>query len=124
MSGIDIINNLYFIFSIVPRKEIQGFINFDREINAMSPTYTEILMLCIKQTNVRGQNIDKLALRIYRIVRAVFFSKDKLGQVQFYKKLFLIADINMEIILKSFSSHFRMQMYNLRKPKDLPKKSK
>lgn len=52
--------------------EIQGLINFGNEINAMTPTYTANLSLCIGDTNIKAQKIDELTLVIDRMVIARF----------------------------------------------------
>ena len=50
-------------------------------------------------TNVGTQKIDKSSLAIYAIVIAAFKVVDKLGCSWFFQETFLLADINIEVVL-------------------------
>lgn len=54
----------------------------------------------MKEKNVEPHKIDKLPSKIYSIVSADFSFGDKLRQIQFFKKICLIANISMEVILE------------------------
>lgn len=68
----------------------------------MLPTYTGSLGLYIKKTNVEAQKIDESNLKMHKMDLVIFSLKNKLGQVQFFKKTFLVADISLEVILEMF----------------------
>ena len=56
----------------------------------------------IQKTSVKAQKIDDSILNTFEIVIADFQMKDKANKPRFFQKLFLIIDINFEMILKIF----------------------
>ena len=53
-------------------KNILALLNFESEINAMTPIYTAQLGLKVQKTNVSAQKIDGSLLKTYAIVIAIF----------------------------------------------------
>ena len=53
-------------------KDILALINFDSEVNAMTPIYTAKLGLKIQKNNVSASKIDSFLLKTYDIVIATF----------------------------------------------------
>lgn len=66
----------------------------------MTPTYVAWLGLEVRFTNVDIQKIDGLALKTYKKVIAGLLVYNKLGRIQFFEKTFLLADINIEVVLE------------------------
>ena len=57
------------------------------------------LGLKVRVTDVGAQKIDVFSLAIYGMIIAAFRILDKLGCFRFFQKTFLLADINMEVVL-------------------------
>ena len=70
------------------------------EVNAIHPTFTREIELPIKPTDVRAQKINGTTLDTYEMVVVAFSVKNKANQVKFFKKTFLVANINPEIVLE------------------------
>ena len=84
------------------KKEVQALINSDSEVNAMTPAYASRLSLWVYHTNIGAQKIDGFTLETFGMVLVSFQVEDKLGKAQFFQETFLLADINVEIVLADF----------------------
>lgn len=90
----------YICYPVLFKQElVQAFINSNSEINAITPVYVKKLGLWIRKTDVSIQKIDGITLVTYDMVIANFSLKDKYGQNRFFEKIFLMADISMEVVL-------------------------
>lgn len=56
--------------------------------------------LKVQDINIRASKIDDSTLQISRIVLASFQLENKLRKAQFFRKPFLLADINIQVILE------------------------
>ena len=65
----------------------------------MTPTYTAKLGLTLNPTNVSVQKINRLVLKTYKMTTARFLVIDKLGQIKFFEKTFLLANTSIEVVL-------------------------
>ena len=65
----------------------------------MTPAYTLKLGLKIYPTNIGAQKIDGFTLETFEMILASFQVENKLGRARIFQKTFLIADINIEIVL-------------------------
>ena len=65
----------------------------------MTPTYASRLGLWARHTNVGLQKIDGSTLRTFRMVLADFQVEDKLRKARFFQETFLLADINVEVVV-------------------------
>ena len=65
----------------------------------MTLAYASKLGLKVHPTNVKAQKIDGSTLKTFGIVLASFQVKDKLGRARFFQKTFLLADINVKVVL-------------------------
>ena len=63
------------------QNDIHALLDSDSKVNAINPAYAKKLGLCIRQTNVRAQIIDRSHLNTFWIVIAGFLLQDKLGKV-------------------------------------------
>ena len=79
--------------------QVQALIDSNSEVNAMTPAYTSRLGLRVYRTNIGAQKIDGTTLETFGMVLASFQMEDKLGKIWFFQETFLLADINMEVIL-------------------------
>ena len=78
---------------------IETLIDSDSKVNTISPTYALKLDLKDHHIDVRAQKIDGSILKTFKMVLASFQVEDKLGKIRFFQKKFLLADINMEVVL-------------------------
>lgn len=60
------------------------------------------LGLKIFHTNVRAQKIDGFIFKMFGIVLPSFQVKNKRERAYFFQKILLLANINIEVILKIF----------------------
>lgn len=66
----------------------------------MIPVYVAKLSLTLRNTNVNTQKIDSLSLKTYGMAIAGFLVIDKFGQIRFFEESFLLAGINIQLVLK------------------------
>ena len=66
----------------------------------MTPGYVLKLGLKVRPTNIGAQKIDSSILKTFEMVRASFQVEDKLGRPWFFQKIFLLADLSMEVVLE------------------------
>lgn len=66
----------------------------------MTPTFIAKLGLRPRPTNVGIQKIDGLPLETYSMTSAMFLVWDSLERVGFFEKTFLLANTNIELVLK------------------------
>ena len=83
-------------------KNVSALLDFESEVNAMTPAYVAHLSLKVRITDVDVQKINGSLLATYGIVIAVFQVVDKLGRSWFFQETFLLANISMEVILGMF----------------------
>ena len=74
-------------------------VDLGNEVNAMTPTFAAMLSLKVRKTDIGAQKIDGFTLETFEMILADFPMKDKLGRVRFFQETFLLADINMEVVL-------------------------
>ena len=65
----------------------------------MHPAYTMKLALHARKIDVDIQKIDGSHLDTFEMVIADCLVKDKLGRVRFFQKIFLLANIDLEVVL-------------------------
>lgn len=78
----------------------------DSEINAITIAYITKLGLKVCRINVRTQNINSFSLEIFKMVLASFQIKNKLRKARFFQEIFLLAKINMKMIIEIFFFSF------------------
>ena len=66
----------------------------------MTPGYASKLGLKIRPTNFRAQKIDGSILRTFEMVLASFQVEDTLRRARFFQETFLLADFNVEVVLR------------------------
>ena len=80
-------------------KNVWALIDSDSKVNAMYHAYTTKLGFCVGKINVGAQKIDRSYLYIFGIVIADCLVNDKLRRVQFFQETFLLANIDLEVVL-------------------------
>ena len=70
------------------------------EINIIYPTFAKELGLSIKLTKIEVQKIDGTMLYTYGIIITAFLVTDKINRVRFLEVIFLVANINLEIVVE------------------------
>lgn len=68
------------------------------KINEINLAYAARLSFQVQKTYVGNQKIDSFSLNPYSSVIAAFQVFDKLGCLQFFQKMFLVANMSMKII--------------------------
>ena len=66
----------------------------------MIPGYILKLGLKIRLTNVKAQKIDGSTFETFEIVLASFQIENTLEKTQFFSKIFLLADLSVEVVLR------------------------
>ena len=68
----------------------------------MNPVFAWKLGLHIRKTNVRAQKINGSTLKTFEMMITNFQVEDKGNRPKFFQKIFLMADIKFEMILRMF----------------------
>ena len=78
---------------------VQALINLESEVNAIHPFFAKQLGLPIRPTDIRAQKIDGIMLDTNEMVVAAFSVMDKVNQVRFFEKTFLVANVSQVVVL-------------------------
>ena len=76
--------------------------NLNNKVNEMHPTYAIKLGFCTKKIGVSAQKIDGSHLDIFKIVIADGSVKEILKRVRFFQETFLLANIDLDVVLGMF----------------------
>ena len=79
-------------------KDVLALLDSGSKVNAITPAYTAHLGLKVRVTNVSVQKIDGSSLATYGMVITAFHVVNKLGRSWFFQKIFLLANISMEVV--------------------------
>ena len=82
------------------KKTIRALIDSGSKVNAIASAYTAKIGLNIHPIYVIIKKINGLLLMTFKMIIAGFQVIDKLSRARFFKKTFLLANINIEIILE------------------------
>lgn len=77
---------------------VLALFNSGSEVNAIYPTFAQEIGLLIRPTDVGAQKMDGNPLNTYGIVVTAFSLTDKANRVKFFKKTFMVANINLEVV--------------------------
>ena len=77
-----------------------ALLDLGSEINAMHPVFAERLGLIVQTTNVGTKKIDGTILETYGMIVTVFSVTDQADRVRFFEKIFLIANVSLDVVLK------------------------
>ena len=81
---------------------VSVLIDSGSKVNAIYLTFVKELGLPIRLIDVGAQKIDGTMLNTFEIVVVAFLVMDKSNQVRFFKKTFLVANVNLEVVLEIF----------------------
>ena len=70
------------------------------EVNTIYPTFTEKLGFVVRTTIIGAQKINSTTLKTYGKVLAVFSVTDQADRVRFFEKIFLVANISLDVVLR------------------------
>lgn len=89
------------IYYLVQLKEklVQAFIHLGHKVNTMNLTFAKKLGFSVQKTKFGLLKIDDSSFKTFRIVIIFFLINDKADRSRFFKEIFLIADISMNIAL-------------------------
>ena len=87
------------LFQKDPAGPVSAPIDSSNEVNAIHPAYIKKLGFDIQKTNIEAQKIDGTTLENLGMVIAIFSVHNKARKVCFFEETFLLADINMDVIL-------------------------
>ena len=79
-----------------------AFFDLSSQINIIYLTLIEKLSLIIEFTNLYAYKTDDTIFKTYKIVIAIFSVIDQANKIKFLKKIFLIANINSNIVFEMF----------------------
>ena len=84
------------------KEQIRALLDSNNKINVINPNFAQKLGLYIQITNIRAYKIDGSTLETFEIVIANFQMDNKANKLRFFQKIFLVADIKFEMILRIF----------------------
>ena len=87
---------------IFQKQSVSALFNLKHEINTIHPIFVKKLGLFIRPTDIGVRKINRTTLDTYEMVVAVFLVMDKANQVKFFEKIFLVANISLEVVFKMF----------------------
>lgn len=94
---------LYIYFPVqLTSKLVQALINLRDKVNVINSSFAKKLSIYIWQTKISTQKINISNIKIFRIVIASFLIEYKRRKSQFFEKIFLLANISINIVLKIF----------------------
>ena len=74
-------------------------LDLGNEVNAIYPAFAKKLGFVVEFTNVGTQIIDGTIFKTYEMVVAAFSVIDQSSKVKFFKKTFLVANVNPNVVL-------------------------
>ena len=80
------------------KKPVLALFDSSDKFNAVYPAFAKELDLPIRATDVGAEKINCTILDTYEIVIAVFLVKNKANQVRFFKEIFLIVNVSLEVV--------------------------
>lgn len=80
--------------------KVKILIDSSSKINGIIPVYATKLGFITQKTNVGASKIDDSLLETYNIVLPKFSLQNSLRKIRFFKKTFLLANTNMEMVLR------------------------
>lgn len=98
---LEIIQCIYYSIWL-KKNEVQAFFNLNNEVNKIILVFAFKLGPKVWYANIGAQKIDNSTFEIFEIILTSFRIKDKLGKAYFFQELLLLANTNIEVMLKMF----------------------
>ena len=93
----------YIYYSInFGKKSVSTLLDLGSKVNAIYLIFAKELGLLIRTADVGVQKIVDTTLNTYGMVVVAFLVKDKANQVRFFEKIFLVANVSPEVVLRMF----------------------
>ena len=89
----------YIWYSVIFKDQTEALLDFESEVNAISPAFASQFGLKIWKTNIRAQKINGTTLETCEIVVSTFSVSDKDDKERFFEKSFLLAEAQPKIVL-------------------------
>ena len=83
---------------ILRRKSVLALLDSSSESNIIYPIFAQELKLPIRPTDGGEKKINGTMLDTYKMVVTAFLVTDKANQLRFFEEIFLVANINPEIV--------------------------
>ena len=91
----------YIYYSVsLQEKQVKALLDSKSLLNAINPNFALNLDFYIRKTNVRAQKINGSIFEVFEMVIADFWVENKCGRPKIFKKIFLVANIKFQVILK------------------------
>ena len=99
--ALEYISSIYYLIRFkknINKTQVQALIDSKSEVNTIYLSFAKQLGLLIRPINVEAQKIDSTMLDIHGIIVAAFSIMDKVNQVRFFEKTFLMVKASSEIV--------------------------
>lgn len=96
---------IYYPFWLKKNK-MQAFIDLSSKFNAKTLTYAAKLGLKVCLTDIRAQKINSSTFETFEIELASFRVENNFNKPWFFQKSFLLANINVDVVLEMFFVSF------------------
>ena len=77
-----------------------ALLDLKSKVNIIHPTFAQKLGLRVGLIDIEAQKIVNIILDIYGMLVANFLVIDKVNLLRFFKKIFLVANVSLEIVLR------------------------
>lgn len=75
-----------------------AFLDSDSKVNIIHSNFAKEQGLSVRLIYVEAQKINGTMLNIYKIVVTAFLVTDKMDQVRFFEKTFLVTNVSLEVV--------------------------
>lgn len=77
-----------------------ALLDLKSKVNIIHPIFAQKLGLRVRLIDIEAQKIDDIMLDTYGMLVAIFLVIDKVNQLKFFKKIFLMTNVSLEIVLR------------------------
>lgn len=99
ISELQLVLCIYYLVQF-KEKSVQAFIDLSNKVNVMSPIFAKKPSLWVSRTEFGIQKIYDPTFKIFEIIIVSFSIDNKVGNLRFFEKTFLITDINIDMVLE------------------------
>ena len=82
------------------KTQIQALIKSESEVNTIHLIFVKEQGFSIRSIEMKTQKIDGTILDTYGMVVAAFLMMDKANRVKFFKEIFMVANVSLEVAFK------------------------
>ena len=88
--------------NIVWKKSVLALYDLGNKVNTLYLAFAKELGLSIRPIDIGAPNMDNITLDINKIVVLVFSMTNKANQKKNFEKIFLVANVSLEAVLRKF----------------------